>query len=82
MYTGVLSDKTFLEVRYSGFWLHSSNDPNEAGQPRVQPRFEDQDTGQITGGISSWDENRSWRYGYQAKLSHLTGERSSAAATI
>ncbi len=63
VYTGVLSAKTVIEARFSGFWLHSSNDPNEAGQPRVQPRFEDQDTGQITGGISSWAENRSWRYG-------------------
>jgi hypothetical protein len=72
VYTGVLSAKTFIEARFSGFWLHSSNDPNEAGQPRVQPRFEDQDTGQITGGISSWSENRSWRYGAQTKISHLT----------
>src|SRR5215813_6550411 len=31
VYTGVLSDKTFVEARYSGFWLHSSTDPNESG---------------------------------------------------
>ena len=72
VYTGVLSSKTILEARFSGFWLHSSNDPNETGQARVQPRYEDQDTGQITGGISSWAENRSWRYGYSAKMSHMT----------
>jgi hypothetical protein len=40
----------------------------------VQPRYEDQDTGQITGGITTWNENRSWRYGFQTKYSHLTGE--------
>ncbi|OLB61247.1 MAG: hypothetical protein AUI11_10505, partial [Acidobacteria bacterium 13_2_20CM_2_66_4] len=74
VYTGVLSDKTFIESRYSGFWLHSSTDPNESGVPRVQPRFEDQDTGSITGGISQWTENRSWRYGFQTKVSHLTGQ--------
>ena len=74
VYTGVLSDKSFVEVRYSGFWLHSSQDPNEPGVERVQPRYEDQDTGQITGGISQWLENRSWRYGFQTKYSHLTGE--------
>ena len=74
VYTGVLSDKTLIEARYSGFWLHSSVDPNEPGQNRVGPRFEDQDTGQVTGNITTWSENRSWRYGYQAKLSHLTGE--------
>ena len=32
----MLSDKTFIEARYSGFWLHSSNDPNEDGSARVQ----------------------------------------------
>jgi carboxypeptidase family protein/TonB-dependent receptor-like protein len=74
VYTGVLSDKTLIEARYSGFYLHSSVDPNEPGQQRVGPRFEDQDTGQITGDITSWQENRSWRYGLQAKLSHVTGE--------
>ena len=63
----MLSSKTILEARFSGFWLHSSNDPNETGQARVQPRYEDQDTGQITGGISSWAENRSWRYGYSGE---------------
>jgi len=73
VYTGVLSDKTFIETRYSGFWLHSSNDPNESGVSRVQPRLEDQDTGFITGGIGQWTENRSWRYGLQTKVSHLTG---------
>jgi hypothetical protein len=72
VYTGVLSDKTFIEARYSGYYLHSSTDPNEPGQQRVGPRFEDQDTGFITGNITTWTENRSWRYGYQAKLSHLT----------
>jgi hypothetical protein len=72
VYTGVLSNRTFFEARYSGFWLHSSTDPNEPGQPRVGPRFEDQDTGLVTGNITTWTENRSWRYGYQAKLSHLT----------
>ncbi|MSO63243.1 MAG: TonB-dependent receptor [Acidobacteria bacterium] len=72
VYTGVLSDKTFVEARYSGFYLHSSNDPNKDGEARVQPRYEDQDTGFITGGITNWAESRSWRYGFQTKLSHLT----------
>jgi hypothetical protein len=72
VYTGVLSDKTVLEARYSGFYLHSSNDPNTPGVARIADRFEDQDTGLITGGITSWQESRSWRYGYQTKLTHLT----------
>jgi hypothetical protein len=70
VYTGVLSPKTFLELRYSGFWLKSSNDPNQAGQPRVATRFVDTDTGNITGGISSWNESRSWRYGVTGKMTH------------
>ena len=81
VYTGVLSDKTLIEARYSGFWLHSSNDPNETGQPRVQPRYEDQDTGKITGGISNWSENRSWRYGYPGEAVAPDRATSSAAAT-
>jgi hypothetical protein len=69
VYTGVLSPSTVLEARYSGFYLNSSNDPNLEGSPRVQPRFVDDDTGQITGGITNWAENRSYRSGYAAKLS-------------
>lgn len=69
VYTGVLSKTTLLEARYSGFFLNSSNDPNLSGTPRVMTRYEDDDTGQITGGISNWTENRSYRHGYAAKLS-------------
>jgi Carboxypeptidase regulatory-like domain len=71
VYTGVLSDRTFIEGRYSGFFLHSSNDPQLEGEPYVKPRYEDQDTGLITGGITNWNQNRSWRVGYSAKLSHV-----------
>jgi hypothetical protein len=69
VYTGVLSDKTLIEGRFSGFWLQASTDPNEEGQPSIGTRFEDQNTSLITGAISSWGENRSWRYGFQGKLS-------------
>jgi hypothetical protein len=72
VYTGVLSSRTFLEVRYSGFWLKSSVDPNLSGEPRVQPQYTDERTGNVTGGISSWSENRSWRYGASGKLTHFT----------
>jgi hypothetical protein len=69
VYTGVLSSTTLLEARYSGFWLNSSNDPNLAGTPRVMTRFEDDDTGMITGGIDEWTENRSYRNAFATKLS-------------
>jgi hypothetical protein len=68
VYTGVLSSNTVIEARYSGFWLQASDDPNEEGSETIQPRYEDQDTGDITGGITSWGENRSWRWGVQGKV--------------
>lgn len=71
VYTGVLSSKTFIEARYSGFFLHSSVNPLQDGVPSVLTRVEDQDTGRITGGITAWNENRSWKYGAATKLSHV-----------
>ena len=71
VYTGVFSDKTFMEARYSGFFLHSSVDPLQTGTPSVLTRIEDQDTGAISGGITAWNENRSWRWGGATKISHL-----------
>jgi hypothetical protein len=68
VYTGVLSNKMLIEGRYSGFWLQASTDPNEEGQPVIQTQYQDQDTGFVTGGISAWSENRSWRWGVQGKL--------------
>ncbi|MFN7916546.1 MAG: TonB-dependent receptor [Vicinamibacterales bacterium] len=71
VYTGVLSDKTFVEARYSGFFLHSSVNPLQDGVPSVMTRIEDQDTGNITGGITNWTENRSWKWGAAFKLSRV-----------
>jgi hypothetical protein len=70
VYTGVLSSTTVVEGRFSGFWLQASDDPNEEGQPSIGIRYEDQNSGLRTGAISSWGENRSWRYGFQGKLAH------------
>jgi hypothetical protein len=72
VYTGTLSDTLVVEARYSGFFLQSSNDPNVAGAPRVGIRYEDDDTGLITGVISSWSENRSWRNGTAVKFTKFT----------
>ncbi len=71
VYTGVLSDKTFIEGRWSGFFLHSSTDPVQDGVSSVMTRIEDQDTGRILGGITNWNENRSWKWGTQVKVSHV-----------
>src|SRR5262245_23227425 len=74
VYTGVLSSRTLVEGRFSGFWLQSSTDPNEEGQSRSGIRYTDDATGFVTGAITQWTENRSWRYGLQGKLSHYADD--------
>jgi hypothetical protein len=74
VYTGVLTSRTLVEGRFSGFWLQSSNDPNEDGQPRIGIRYTDDVTSLVTGAITQWTENRSWRYALQGKLSHYADD--------
>jgi len=74
VYTGVLSSRTLVEARFSGFWLQSSRDPNEEGQSRTGVRVTDDATGFVTGAITDWTENRSWRSGLQGKLSHYADD--------
>jgi carboxypeptidase family protein/TonB-dependent receptor-like protein len=71
VYTGVLNSKTFVEARLAGYYGKDSTDPLLAGEPRVKPRIVDNDTGQITGGISSWNDAKTWRTGASGKVSHL-----------
>ena len=70
MWTTVVSNKTFVEARYSGFYGFDHGDPLEAGQPRVQKRFKDLDTDRITGGIYSWYDGTSWKTAGMGKVSH------------
>ena len=70
VYTGALTNKTLVEGRFSGFWLQASADANDPNSPIIGTRFEDQDTGAITGAISNWSEDRSWRWGVQGKVAH------------
>ena len=69
-YTGVLSDKTYIEARYAGFYGHDLGKPND-GSSKINRRFRDLDTGEITGGIYSWYDGRSNRTGFNAKVSHF-----------
>jgi Carboxypeptidase regulatory-like domain/TonB dependent receptor-like, beta-barrel/TonB-dependent Receptor Plug Domain len=71
VYTGVLSSKTFVEARLAGYYGKDSTDPLIEGEPRVLPRIINNDTGQITGGISSWGDAKTWRTGASGKISHL-----------
>ncbi len=71
-YTGVLSDKTYIEARVSGFYGKDHADPLQDGEPRVKPRYLDLDTGQITGGIYSWYDGDSWKSAASFKVSHFS----------
>src|SRR6185436_13685632 len=70
MWTNVVSNKTFIEARYSGFYGVDHGDPLETGQARVQRRFYDLDTDRITGGIYSWYDGNSWKSAVSGKVSH------------
>jgi outer membrane receptor protein involved in Fe transport len=70
-YTGVLSDKTVLDVRYSGFYGTVSGVPVDSNQPRDLSRFYDFDTGTISGGHYYWYETEPRRTTVTAKVSHL-----------
>jgi outer membrane receptor protein involved in Fe transport len=70
-YTGVLTEKTVLDVRYSGFYGSVSGGPTDPNQPRDQTRFLDVDTGFISGGHYYWYELDPKRQTVTAKVSHL-----------
>ena len=71
MYTGVLSEKTILEGRFAGFWGDDHADPIVPGEARVQPRFYNLDTGEISGGIYYWYDDKTYQATASAKVSHF-----------
>lgn len=74
MYTGVLSDKTVAEVRFSGFFGNDHTDPLREGQPRIQPVFYDLDTGQFTGGTFGWGDQKQFQERGTAKLTRFADD--------
>ena len=70
-YTGVLTNKTYVEARYSGFYGKDHGDPLEPSEPRVKPRFHDNDSGRISGGIYYWYDGDSWKTAFSGKVSHF-----------
>jgi hypothetical protein len=70
-WTSVLSDKTYFEARYSGFYGKDHGDPLQEGEPRVKPRYFDTETGEITGGIYSFYDGVSEKTAISAKVSHF-----------
>ena len=73
-YTGVLSDKTVLEVRYSGFYGDVSGGPTDPDQPRDLTRFFDLDESFVSGGHYYWYELEPRRTTATAKISHLADD--------
>jgi outer membrane receptor protein involved in Fe transport len=71
MYTGVLSAKTVLEARVAGFWGDDHGAPQQSGQARVQPRFYNLDTGQTTGGVYYWYDDKTYQSTASVKVSHF-----------
>jgi outer membrane receptor protein involved in Fe transport len=70
-YTAVLSDKTVLEARVAGFFGDDHSDPIVKGEARTQPQIFDRDTGQTTGGIYSWYDDKTYQATASAKISHF-----------
>jgi outer membrane receptor protein involved in Fe transport len=70
-YTGVLSDKTVVELRYSGFYGDVKQLPTDPNQPRDLDRFYNVDTGFLSGGHYYWYDLGPKRTTITAKVSHL-----------
>ena len=73
-YTGVLSENTLIEARYSGFYGNDHGDPITEGQPRILPRFYDLDTGLITGGTYLWYDSDIWKTAINGKVTHFADD--------
>lgn len=69
-YTSTLSDKTLLDVRYSGFYGNVTGYPSDPSQPLTQPRIYNGETSTISGGNYYWYTYDAYRTTATAKLSH------------
>ena len=67
LWSSVINQSTVFEARYSGFYGVDHGDPLNGG-PRVARRYNDLDTGQITGGIYSWYDGKSEKTAFSGKL--------------
>ncbi len=67
LYTAVINPTTVFEARYSGFYGTADTLPLNGG-PKIARRFQDLDTGNITGGISYWYEGKSFKTAFAGKV--------------
>ena len=66
-YSATLSNRTTLDIRYSGFYGSVTGFPTDPDEPLSQPRILNGDTGQISGGHYYW-------YTYDADRTTATGK--------
>ena len=69
-WTSILDNKTFLEARYTGFYVKDHLDPLIKSEPRIKPQFFDLISGEATGGIGLWYDLSIRRTGFSTKLTH------------
>jgi hypothetical protein len=67
MWSSVINPSTVFEARYSGFYGVDHGHPLNGG-PRVNRRFYDLDTGQITGGMYLWYDGKSAKTAFSGKV--------------
>lgn len=67
LWSSVLTPTTVFEARYSGFYGVDHGDPLNGG-PRTARRYNDLDTGAITGGIYGWYDGKSAKTAFSGKL--------------
>ena len=68
-YTATLSDKTLLEVRYSGFYGNVTGYPSDPSLPLDMPRIYNGATNTISGGNYYWYHYDAYRTTATAKIS-------------
>jgi hypothetical protein len=73
VYTAVINPTTVVEARYSGFYGSAANDPLNGG-PRIATRYQDLDTGNITGGIYAWYDGKSFKTAFAGKVTKYADE--------
>lgn len=71
MWSSVLNDKTYLEVRYAGFYGHDVGEPQNGNYVSGHYDFY---TGYYSGGILSWYDGDIWKSQVSGKLSYFADD--------
>lgn len=73
LWSSVITPTTVFEARYSGFYGTDHGDPLNGG-PRTARRYNDLDTGAITGGIYGWYDGKSAKTAFSGKLTKFADD--------